>query len=53
MGIDPMADAARQQGLSPYQAMACNPSTLTNPLGLYVKGEAHNGGGLRIMQWKC
>ncbi len=24
--------------------MACNPSTLTDPLGLYVKGEAHNGG---------
>jgi len=45
MGIDPMADAAGQQGLSPYHAMACNPSTLTDPLGLYVKGEAHNGGG--------
>ncbi|MNU17091.1 hypothetical protein D3C71_52680 [compost metagenome] len=44
MGIDPMADAAGQQGLSPYHAMACNPSTLTDPLGLYVKGEAHNGG---------
>jgi len=43
MGIDPMADAAGQQGLSPYHAMACNPSTMTDPLGLYAKGEAHNG----------
>jgi hypothetical protein len=34
MDIDPMADAAEQQGLSPYHAMACNPSTMTDPLGL-------------------
>ncbi|WP_222166606.1 hypothetical protein [Edaphocola aurantiacus] len=45
MGIGPMANAVGQQGLSPYHAMACTPSTLTDPLGLYVKGEAHNGGG--------
>ncbi|MNU17110.1 hypothetical protein D3C71_52900 [compost metagenome] len=32
--------------MSPYHAMACNPSTLTDPLGLYVKGEAHNGAGV-------
>ncbi|WP_222166603.1 RHS repeat-associated core domain-containing protein [Edaphocola aurantiacus] len=38
MGIDPMADAAGQQSLSPYHAMACNPSTMTDPLGLYAKG---------------
>ncbi|MNU17112.1 hypothetical protein D3C71_52920 [compost metagenome] len=44
LSIDPMADAAGQQGLNPYHAMACNPSTMTDPLGLYVKGEAHNGG---------
>ncbi|WP_222166595.1 hypothetical protein [Edaphocola aurantiacus] len=35
MGIDPMADAAGQQDLSPYHAMACNPSTMVvDPWGL-------------------
>ena len=29
-----MADAAGQQSLSPYHAMACNPSTMVDPLGL-------------------
>ncbi|MNU17095.1 hypothetical protein D3C71_52730 [compost metagenome] len=45
MGIDPMADAAGQQGLSPYHAMAmaCNPSTMTDPLGLAAKTEGHAG----------
>ncbi|WP_129022110.1 RHS repeat-associated core domain-containing protein [Edaphocola flava] len=43
MGIDPMADAAGQQGLSPYHAMACNPSTMTDPLGLFATGPAHEG----------
>ncbi|WP_222166592.1 RHS repeat-associated core domain-containing protein [Edaphocola aurantiacus] len=46
LSLDPMADAAGQQGLSPYHPMACNPSTMVDPLGLYVKGEAHNGGGV-------
>jgi hypothetical protein len=23
--------------------MACNPSTMVDPLGLFAKGEAHNG----------
>lgn len=43
MGIDPMADDAGQQTMSPYHAMACNPSTMVDPLGLAPKGEAHNG----------
>jgi hypothetical protein len=43
LGIDPMADAAGQQSVR-HHAMACNPSTLTYRLGLYVKGEVHNGG---------
>ncbi|MNU17108.1 hypothetical protein D3C71_52880 [compost metagenome] len=40
MGIDPMADAAGQQGLSPYHAMACNPSTMVDPLGLAAQYSA-------------
>ena len=46
MGIDPMADAAGQQILSPYHAMACNPSTMVDPLGLVPHGEAHGGGSV-------
>lgn len=34
LSIDPLADADGQQTLSPYHAMACNPSTIIDPLGL-------------------
>lgn len=40
MGTDPMADAAGQQGFSPYHAMACNPSTMVDPLGLAAQYSA-------------
>ncbi|WP_129022112.1 RHS repeat-associated core domain-containing protein [Edaphocola flava] len=44
MGIDPMADAAGQQVLSPYHAMACNPSIMIDPLGLEPKYSGYVGG---------
>lgn len=43
-----MADAAGQQGLSPYHAMACNPSTIVDPLGLAPKTEGYAGGASAI-----
>ncbi|MCS4165184.1 RHS repeat-associated core domain-containing protein [Sphingobacterium sp. BIGb0116] len=34
LSIDPMAAESGQQLFSPYHAMACNPSTMVDPLGL-------------------
>lgn len=34
LSIDPLADAGGQQVLSPYHAMACNPVSMVDPLGL-------------------
>lgn len=35
LSIDPMADAGGQQTFSPYHAMACNPVTFIDPIGLW------------------
>ncbi|WP_129020663.1 glycoside hydrolase family protein [Edaphocola flava] len=34
LSLDPMADEEGQQTMSPYHAMACNPSTMVDPMGL-------------------
>ncbi len=41
LSVDPLADAGGQQVLSPYHAMACNPVSMMDPLGLQVFGPAN------------
>ncbi|MBL7706315.1 MAG: RHS repeat-associated core domain-containing protein [Taibaiella sp.] len=45
LSVDPLAGAGGQQVLSPYHAMACNPVSMVDPLGLAYSPPGSWGGG--------